>query len=89
MAQAALVQLGPTFLLVGQAAHLLQDSSACEKVYLVCGWEATKSVLRDLFLPFGQPLFLYGDKWQHMMDNLLSGCHHARSGGEEESPSWR
>ena len=36
VAQAALVQLGPKFLLVGQAAHLLQDSLACEKAYLVC-----------------------------------------------------
>ena len=48
VAQAALVQLGPTFLLVGQAANLLQDSSACEKVYLVCGWEATICAARSL-----------------------------------------
>ena len=34
VAQAALVQLGPPVLLVAQEARLLEDLSACEKVYL-------------------------------------------------------
>ena len=43
-------------LLVAQVAHLLVEFVVASSV---CGWEATRSVLRDLFLPFGQPLFLY------------------------------
>ena len=40
-------------------------------VWLVCGWAARKSVLRGFFLLFGQPLFLYSERWRHKMSNFL------------------
>ena len=55
-------------LLVAQVAHLLVEFVVASSV---CGWEATRSVLRGLFLPFGLPLSLYIDRWQHMISNPL------------------
>jgi len=76
VAQAALVQLGPTFLLVGQAAHLLQDAQACGKVELMC----TDFVLRGLFLQCGLPFFLYSEGWRHTISSCPEGLLRGRSG---------
>ena len=83
--QVAHLPLTMPVLLVGQVAHLLVEFVVAS---LACGWEATWSVLRGLYLPFGQPLSLYIRRWQHMISNLLYDRHDARSGGEEGSPTW-
>ena len=67
-------------LLVARVAHLLVEFVVASSV---CEWEATRSVLRSLFLPFGQSLVLYIHVATHDKQSSLrtSPCPQWRGGG--------